>query len=101
MEAHVAKVIWLEVSEVQFESESSVGGQLLVLLKADREQPKPGWWPVEPKAIGGENPFDGYKQILGEMDKKRTVLARLGWDATANRLWCNAFRFQSSDASSR
>lgn len=95
--------IWLEVSEVQFESGGEEG--CCVLLKADREQP-PLRWPVEPNAIKpGGNSFDNYKEILGQIDKKRAVLARLSWmpgkgsatEKGKGSLHCTAFRFQSPE----
>jgi hypothetical protein len=95
-----AEGIWLEVAEVQFESGKE--GGCLVLLKADREQPKPNWWPVALNAIKKDNdPFDDYKEILNQIDKKRAVLARLSWVADKNGLRCNAFRFQSPELGSR
>lgn len=91
--------IWLEVTEVRYDSEKK--GMCSLLLKGDREHPKPVWWPVEDKALQ-DKPFETYKEILREMDKKRLVLARLSRDRkNHNRLCCDAFRFQSPDLGSR
>lgn len=91
--------IWLEVAEVRYEG----GGEksCSVLLRADREQPKPIWWPVEDTAAR-DNAFDTYKAILAEMDKKRMVLARLACSVSENGtitpwLRCDSFRFQSPE----
>jgi hypothetical protein len=93
--------IWLEVSEVRYVTLAE--GTCSVLLKADKEQPKPIWWPVNKSALGKEQtPFDIYKAILHEMDKKRMVLVRLSCDPAANNyLHCDSFRFQSPELGSR
>jgi hypothetical protein len=95
--------IWLEVSEVQYQTSAptdSASGTCRVLLKANKDQPKAKWWPVVPKAIR-DTPFDDYKAIHYEMDKKRTVLARLSWRPDKTSLCCDAFCFQSSELGSR
>jgi hypothetical protein len=71
-----------------------------VLLKADRESPKPVWWQVKKKAVK-DDAYETYTAILSEMDKKRTVLARLTHQADTASLWCDSFRFQSSDLGNR
>lgn len=96
--------VWLEVSEVRYES----GQEKIcsVLLRADREQPKPVWWPVEDTAVS-TTALETYKAILSEMDKKRMVLARLASSARQKNgkvdawLRCDAFRFQSPELGSR
>ena len=90
--------IWLEVTEVRYETVA--GGTCTVLLKGDREHPKPVWWQVEPTAAGN-NAFETYKAILNEVDKKRIVLARLSCDKGSHLLRCDAFRFQSPELGNR
>lgn len=95
--------IWLEVTEVRFETEEGEDKKSCrVLLKGDRDHPKPVWWPVEPAAVR-ENAFDTYKAILREMNDKRMVLARLSVKQEADKAWlrCDAFRFQSPELGSR
>lgn len=90
--------IWLEVSDVRFEGGPEKG--CCVQLRADREQPKPVWWPVVDTAVR-DTAFETYKAILAEMDKKRVVLARLTCDRSAGFLHCDALRFQSAEMGSR
>jgi hypothetical protein len=95
--------IWLEVAEVRWEGGGKKGCS--VLLKADREQPKPVWWPVEGTALGksgNDALFETYKAILNEMDKKRLVLARLSCERNeTHHLRCDVLRFQSPDLGNR
>lgn len=93
--------IWLEVADVRLEigGESS-GESHRVLLKGDREHPKPVWWPVAKSA--SKSGDDIYRRILDEMDKKRVVLARLTCDRQdSHTLHCDAFRFQSAEFGAR
>lgn len=96
--------IWLEVAEFQFDTEKPKPSSR-VQLKGDRAYPKPTWWPVDSTAAiattasGISTPYENYKAILNEMDKKRVVLARLTWKD--GELLCDAFRFQSPDLGSR
>ena len=96
--------IWLEVSEVRIETGTTVAAQnkaiCSVLLKADREQPKPVWWPVNLEAAGEQDAFKTYRAILHELDKKRIVLAWLTRAGNGADRWleCGAFRFQSPEA---
>jgi len=100
--------IWLEVADVRYEGGGNEKRNCSVLLRADREQPKPHWWFVEPNAVK-EDAYETYKAILNEMDKKRMVLARLSCSAnvasppagTGRELRCDSFRFQSPDVGSR
>lgn len=111
-------LIWLEVSEIQYEAiggaakageRKSKGPQATsptlvckVQLKADHAYPKPVWWPVAAHALGSKTELlDIYKQILSEMDKKRVVLAGLTWDEDGHELQVGAFRFQSADLGNR
>ena len=92
--------IWLEVSEVRYE-----GGKdqvCTVLLKADHEHPSRIWWPVKSDAVR-ETPYETYKAILTEMDKKRMVLARLSYCTSGRAVWlrCDSFRFQAPELGSR
>jgi len=98
MEEHAG--IWLEVTEVRYDSDKKACS---VLLKGDREQPKPIWWPVDSTVLkDDDDAFDTYKAILQEMDKKRLVLARLSCSKDEpHHLRCDAFRFQSPDLGSR
>lgn len=89
--------IWLEVSEVHFETGDSKACS--VVLKADREQPKPVYWPVDDEAAG-KDALETYKSILNELDKKRVVLARLSCKE-GGFLRCTAFRFQSPEMGGR
>lgn len=94
--------IWLEVAEVQLDTAPTKSCR--VQLKADKTSSKPVWWPVEETALSSSSSnaaFDTYKAILGEMDKKRVVLARLSNKPGSDELHCNAFRFQSSDPGNR
>jgi len=107
--------IWLEVAEVRFESGTE--GACSVLLKADREQPRPVWWPVDETSASvkgaaeevnatsakGTAAFETYKAILHELDKKRTVLALLGCGREDENHWlrCRTFRFQAPELGSR
>lgn len=97
--------IWLEVAEVQFDSASSKDS-LEVQLKGDRAHPRSEWWPVDATIastlIAGAkpDPYEAYKAILNEMDKKRTVLARLSCHQ-GDRLRCDALRFQSPEVGGR
>jgi hypothetical protein len=90
------KEIWLEVSRVELET----GKGCTVQLKSDQGDPEPGWWPVDPidTDTTGLNTF---KTILGELDKKRTVLAKLSWDDSKTELRCAALRFRSPEAGGR
>lgn len=96
--------IWLEVTEVSYDSEKAEQekGVCSVQLKGDREQPKAVWWPVDvPKALG-KDAFETYKALLEQIDKKRLVLARLSCSTEADHhLRCDAFRFQSTELGSR
>jgi hypothetical protein len=87
--------IWLEVVDVGYETNPK---KVSVQLKGDREHPKPAWWPVVPTSAG-KDVSETYKAILNEMDKKRTVLARLSYVEAG--LQCTAFRFLSPELGSR
>lgn len=94
--------IWLEVVDVRLETVPGTKELIYrVLLKGDRENPKPVWWLADEN--GGIPCGDLYHTILNEMDRKRVVLARLtckpGTDN--NYLHCTAFRFQSAELGSR
>jgi hypothetical protein len=97
--------IWLEVAEVRWEGGTTKACS--VLLRADREQPKPIWWPVDDDAVR-DGAFETYKAILNEIDKKRMVLARLACSVKPIEggkldtwLRCDSFRFQSPELGSR
>jgi hypothetical protein len=102
--------IWLEVSEVRFDTSD---GKCYVQLKADKADLQPSWWLVEDTAAastGINGAYGTYKAILSEMDKKRVALAHLTCGVRAEAaegqhgkhgLYCNAFRFQSPDVGSR
>jgi hypothetical protein len=88
--------IWLEVAAVQHDSEAGCTAQ----LKGDREDKEPVWWPVDPTKVEDTTGFETYKAILGELDKKRLVLAKLSCTA-ANQLRCTVLRFRSPEAGGR
>lgn len=91
--------IWLEVAEVQFDTQAPT---IRVQLEGDRAHPKPTWWTVASTAVSGEqDPHDVYTAILDEKDKKRVVLACLCWDESSKELHCSALRFQSPDLGRR
>jgi hypothetical protein len=91
--------IWLEVTEVRYDTDPQ-GGRVSVSLKGDREHPKPVWWPVE-GTVAGASALETYKAILNELDKKRVALARLTYNSGGNSLFCNALRFQTPELGSR
>lgn len=102
--------IWLEVADAQFQSvdppasspASGADARCNVQLKADKEHPERLWWPVDGDVLGsGKTAFDVYKGILGEIDKKRTVLAGLTWNQADGQLYCDTLRFQSAELGSR
>lgn len=96
--------IWLEVEEVLFERRRAKGSLCSVRFKADREEPRPSWWPVSPDALStstGDPALETYKAILSEQDKKRLVLAWLALDPQRTYLECGAFRFLPSEMISR
>lgn len=96
-------VIWLEVSNVRFDKDNGVQVQ----LKGDRADREPRWWPVAPEVFGAPrdpkaspDPRDTFREIANGLDKRRVVLAALGW-AEEGRLECQLIRIQSADSTTR
>lgn len=98
------KTIWLKVSNVRFDGESKGAkskGTCEVQLEGDRQDPKPEWWTVLETATGEEKPgLENYRTIVGEMDKKRVVLAGLTCQKDTG-LQVAVIRFQATDQSNR
>lgn len=93
--------IWLRVSNVRFNGESKPKPTCEVQLEGDRQDPKPEWWTVTPKATGDKkNGLDNYRAIAGEMDNRRVVLAGMTWRETAG-LQCSMIRFQAAEQNNR
>jgi hypothetical protein len=95
--------IWLEVAAVQYDSAEGC----TVQLKGDKEEKEPVWWPVDP--IAGKSAVDTYKDILGEIDRKRLVFAKLSYVTSSappagppkTELHCTVLRFRLVDSVNR